>query len=301
MASSRKEQTVLTIAVVAALWLFGLGAVSAQQGAATRSFDVPSVAPGGQVVVTLTATRYGDFGALIETLPPGFSYVSSSTHPGAVSSGREVSFILFGDSSVAYTVTAPMAEGAYRFHGTLRDENRNDHPVGGASEITVGVVTPTPTPSPTPTPTPEPTTEPTPTPTPTASPTPTPRPTTEPTPTPTASPTPTLEPTTEPTPTVMLAPTPTPTSVPSPEPTAKPTRMPAGAPTATPVPTMAATPLPTPTTAAPMSTPTPIPTVPVVPPASGGGMPAWVVPVSVFALLLILIACAGVFISSRRQ
>ena len=37
-----------------------------------------SVAPGGQVVVTITAAGYGSLGEVTETLPAEFSYVSSS-------------------------------------------------------------------------------------------------------------------------------------------------------------------------------------------------------------------------------
>ena len=37
-----------------------------------------TVAPGEQVVVTITAANYGGFGSVKETLPPGFGYVSST-------------------------------------------------------------------------------------------------------------------------------------------------------------------------------------------------------------------------------
>ena len=279
------------VAALGALGLFGLGAVSAQ-ATATRSFDMPSVAPGGQVTVTVAATGYGGFGALIETLPAGFSFVSSSTHPGAVEAGQEVSFVLFGDSAVTYTVSAPTAEGTYRFRGELRDEGRTSHEVGGASEITVGAATPTPTPSPTPTPTPIPT----PTPAAEPSPTPTPEPATEPTSTPSPTPVPPTESTPTPTPTAELTPTPTPTVGPSPEPTATPTPAPTATPTSVPAAGPTATPTPEPTAT---PTPTAIPRVPVVPVDGGGGLPAWVIPAAVVAAFLLLIAGVGVFITSR--
>lgn len=291
MASSRRKQTVTAVTVAAALGLLGLGAVSAQGSGGARSFDPPSVAPGGQVVVTVTVTGYGAFGALIETLPPGFSFVSS-THSDAVAKGQEVSFTLFGDSSVTYTVTAPMSEGAYRFAGTLRDDKLNDRAIGGASEVTVGVVAPEPTPTPTPTPTVEPTPTPTAGPAPTATPT----PTTGPgpiVPTPTAGPAPTSTPTPRPTATPTPVPTATPTATPVP-PTA--TATPTPAPTATP--TLTPTPTPSPT---PGPTATPIPRVPVVPPVDEGGMPAWAVPVAVVAAFLVLVAGVGVYITSRQR
>ena len=49
-----------------------------QLGGAIRSFSPPSAASSGEVVVMITASGYGGFGAVTETLPPGFSYVSSS-------------------------------------------------------------------------------------------------------------------------------------------------------------------------------------------------------------------------------
>ena len=45
---------------------------------ATRSFNPATVVQGGDVVVTIAATGYGSLGAVTETLPAGFSYVSSS-------------------------------------------------------------------------------------------------------------------------------------------------------------------------------------------------------------------------------
>ena len=74
---------VLVIIVAAAAGVVGLLAVlpvAAQQGGgnATRSFDPDTVAAGGQVVVTIAASGYGSLGAVTETLPAGFSYVSSS-------------------------------------------------------------------------------------------------------------------------------------------------------------------------------------------------------------------------------
>ena len=269
----------MTAAVAAALMLLlWLHPASAQQGpTATRSFDPGVAAPGGEVTVTIAVAGYGAFGVLIETLPEGFTYVSGSLDVLQVEvTGRTVTFTLLGDTSFTYTVTAPASEGSYGFRGVLWDADRNEHAVGGASEITVGVVTPGPTA--------EPTAEPTPTPTPTASPaaTPTPQPATEPTPTP------------EPTPEL----TPTPTSAPSPEPTATPARAPTATPTSAPEAASTVTPTSSPTA---RPTPTPLPTVPVVSVDEGGGMPAWVIPAVVVAALLALIAGTGVFITSRQR
>ena len=51
--------------------------------------------------------------------------------------GQEVRFTLQGDTSFTYTVTASSVEGSYGFSGTLRNYDRNDHAVGGASTVAV--------------------------------------------------------------------------------------------------------------------------------------------------------------------
>ena len=105
---------------------------------AIRSFSPPSVAPAGEVVVMITASGYGRFGAVTETLPPGFSYVSSSLEDSGVTDvGREVRFSLFGQTAFTYTVTASSAAGTYSFSGVLRNSDREDVPVGGALAIAV--------------------------------------------------------------------------------------------------------------------------------------------------------------------
>ena len=45
---------------------------------ATRSFNTDSVRQGGRVTVTIEASNYGPAGGVTETLPAGFTYVSSS-------------------------------------------------------------------------------------------------------------------------------------------------------------------------------------------------------------------------------
>ena len=46
---------------------------------ATRSFSSSTVAAGGMLNVTITAANYGDTGLVTETLPEGFTYVSSDS------------------------------------------------------------------------------------------------------------------------------------------------------------------------------------------------------------------------------
>ena len=108
---------------------------------ATRSFSMAAVAPGGPVVVTITATGYGAFGWVAETLPSGFTYVDSSLSDVAVTAqDRELSFALLGETEFTYTVTAPDAAGTYPFSGILTNSDREDVPVGGALSVTVGEV-----------------------------------------------------------------------------------------------------------------------------------------------------------------
>lgn len=271
---------------LAVVWLLGLGPVFAQQASATRSFDQSTVAPGGTLVVNIAVADYGIAGAVTETLPEGFTYVSSTLDAAQVAelAGNQVRFTLQGDGSLTYTVTAPMAEGSYRFEGTLRDGERADHPVGGASEVTVSVTAPGPTAGPTPSPTAEST--PTPNPGPTVSPaaTSTPEPTTAPTPSPAA----------------VASPTPTPQPTPEPPAPATPARTPTVAATATPtpVPTAASATAPAPS---PTAAPTPIPTIPVVPPTSESRVPAWVIAVAGLVILLLLVGGIGILLTPRNR
>ena len=178
------------------------GVVEAQSHSASRAFQRTWEAPGSELRVTITASNYGAFGQVVETLPEGFSFVSASLP--VAEEGQVVRFNLFGDTSFTYVVTVPTAEGQYVFSGTIRNQDKEERTISGHRQFRVG-----------PPPTPAPTSTPTPTPTATA----TPEPTATPTPEPTATPVPTATPTPSPSPT----PAPTATSTPVPTPTAEPT------------------------------------------------------------------------------
>ena len=230
----RKALAMLAVAG-AALWVMALlhpTPVDATSHRAVRSFSASWVLPDGRLEVTITPTGYGIIGQVVETLPAGFSYSGSDLSESQVAAdGQTVRFTLLGEETFAYTVTAPTAEGSYVFSGTIKDVDKAEASVVGASSIRVGrppAPTPTPTPAPTPTPTPAPT------PTPTATPTPTPMPT--PTPEPTLTPAPTLTPTPQPTATATLAPTIGPTAMPTPTLSPTPTATSAPEPTAAPTP-----------------------------------------------------------------
>ena len=112
-----------------------------QDPSASRSFSPASVASGGEVVVTIMATGYGSLGAVTETLPADFTYVSSSlVDEGEVTEvdARTVRFTLQGaDKTFTYTVTASSTPGSYDFSGMLRDSDRGDTAVVGESSVTV--------------------------------------------------------------------------------------------------------------------------------------------------------------------
>ena len=134
----RRMVVVVMIAGIAGLgMMLALPTALAAQGSpsATRSFSPASVAPGGTVVVTITAANYGPDGRVTERLPAGFRYVSSSLQ--ADTDLRSVNFTLQEETSFTYTVTASNTRGSYTFSGTLRDSEGNDHVVGGAVTVTV--------------------------------------------------------------------------------------------------------------------------------------------------------------------
>ena len=148
----KKMLAVTTVAaIMAAVGLLGLLPALADGHSATRSFDQATVAPGGEVVVTIGATGYGLFGGVTETLPAGFSYVSSSlTDEGEVTEvdARTVIFTLFGrDQTFNYTVMASNTAGGHDFSGVLSDDDRKIRTVGGDISVTVrSPDEPTPTP-----------------------------------------------------------------------------------------------------------------------------------------------------------
>lgn len=106
---------------------------------ATRSFASDFVDPGGEVVVTIAVSNYGAAGQVTETIPDGFTYVSTDVPGGASDvSGQTIVLTILGEDSVSYTVSAPEEEGPYTFSGTLTDINKHVDPIGGDSELRVG-------------------------------------------------------------------------------------------------------------------------------------------------------------------
>ena len=128
------------LSLMGGLWVMsGSAPLAAQTGpSASRSFSPATVAPDGQVTVTIAATDYGQAGGVTEMLPAGFVYESSSVDASQVLvTGQMVRFTLQGDDSFTYIVTAPSTEGPYTFSGMLRDFDRENHEVGGDTVVTV--------------------------------------------------------------------------------------------------------------------------------------------------------------------
>ena len=270
--------TIAVLAVAAVVGAAALpGGVDAQSHSASRAFQQTWAAPGGELLVTITASNYGPFGQMVETLPDGFTFVSSSLDDAQVSSeGQTVRFTLLGDASFDYTVTVPSVEGQYVFAGIIKNDDREEQTISGRTQLRVG---PPPTPVPTATPVP----------------TPMPAPTATPTPQPTATPVPTLTPA----PTPTATPTPEPSATPTPELTGLPRtvlRIPTATPTATPTPEPKATPVPTPT-----HTPIPAATAEPGSPDVFGGLPGpwWLVPLVVGAIGIV--ALLGLFLYVRGR
>ena len=133
---------VVVTAAVGAIWgAVGLllpSTANATEHSATRSFSPETVLPGGDVVVTIEASGYGAFGGVVETLPPGFTYKSSSRPASGVKEeGQKVTFALFGETSFTYTVTASSVEQGHAFSGSVKDDQGEVLPVGGTSIVTV--------------------------------------------------------------------------------------------------------------------------------------------------------------------
>ena len=126
-------------ATILALGLFTTTEVGAQSTGSVNRSIAATVAPDEMLTVTITPVGVAP-GRITETLPAGFTYVTSSIDDQAVATGQEVAFTIINNNAFTYTVTAPMTEGGpHTFSGTFRDTDRMDGAVGGASSVTVAV------------------------------------------------------------------------------------------------------------------------------------------------------------------
>lgn len=133
--------------MIAALILIAVIATPALASPATAIRTLPiSVASGDALDITIQPSGCGFAGQVVETLPPGFTYISClTTDIGVEVVGNTIKFTFLGSESFTYKVKAPTvsATTTYTFHGIVRDENKNEYPIED-NDITVAVDVPSP-------------------------------------------------------------------------------------------------------------------------------------------------------------
>ena len=143
----------LLLSVVGGLTLMSSTSPLAAQTdpSATRSFEPASVEPGGTVTVNIDIEGVAVAGSVTETVPAGFTYVSTTGIPlNAEASDLDMGILVFpflGTNDFSYVLTAPSTEDSYPFDGTLNPgPDTQPVDVGGADTVTVSgdAVTPDP-------------------------------------------------------------------------------------------------------------------------------------------------------------
>ena len=111
---------------------------TAEGASATRTLP-DSADPGAEFDVAIEASGCGSFGQVVETLPSGFSYVSTdSTDVTVTEVDDTVKFTFMGDEvSFDYTVTASTTAESYSFSGIVKDEDLNEVVIGGDTDIDI--------------------------------------------------------------------------------------------------------------------------------------------------------------------
>ena len=133
-----------TISLLVVLFVATVLMLPTIAGAATSTRTLPaSVEPGAEFTVSVSAADYGAIGSVVETIPAGFTYVSSSLlDTQVIENGNIVTFNLMAESSFDYTVTASDTEGTYTFSGIIKDVDLTEFPITDSSidVVAVGVV-----------------------------------------------------------------------------------------------------------------------------------------------------------------
>ncbi|MDK2974040.1 MAG: hypothetical protein PWP08_411 [Methanofollis sp.] len=97
--------------------------------------------PGGEFVVTLNVSGIA-VGGIVENIPAGFVYVSTTHPPGRVSvADRQVSFALLGDDRVSYRLRAPAA-GSGAITGFWEDFVTGENGTVAPTQITAAAAEP---------------------------------------------------------------------------------------------------------------------------------------------------------------
>lgn len=124
-----KPALILLLCLVAAV------AATPVQAAPVREIAAAPL-PGEEFMVTLDLSGIA-VGGIVETVPPGFTFVSTTHPPGRVSiKGQQVSFVVLNDTIVRYRVRAPDT-GSGTFTGVWEDFLADKHGAIDGTEVTV--------------------------------------------------------------------------------------------------------------------------------------------------------------------
>ncbi|MCK5109110.1 MAG: hypothetical protein KAR25_05415, partial [Methanosarcinales archaeon] len=138
MVKSRTISPIMTIVVVLFAFVATFGSAAATPDA-TRALPA-SVLPGADFRITISYLDIGSMGQVNETLPDGFTYVSSSLSSSAVVTDIGwAKFTLISGLNFTYTVTASDVVGTHTFYGTVKDEDKNVAVIGGETTMKVSV------------------------------------------------------------------------------------------------------------------------------------------------------------------
>lgn len=110
------------------LFLFALSlSASITSASSAERFLPASVDVGEEFQITINLADYGAAGQVLEKLPEGFTFVSSSLPDRAVTvNENKLSFLLMGEESFTYTLKAPEEGGKYNFVGLLKNIDKNE-------------------------------------------------------------------------------------------------------------------------------------------------------------------------------
>ncbi|MCK4732600.1 MAG: hypothetical protein KAT65_09095, partial [Methanophagales archaeon] len=109
----------------------------------TRKLPAELVPADSSFPVEITVSDYGTFGQVVETLPEGFTYMTSTINQSDVHYDgvtRTIRFTLSNQTSFTYTVALQyydIKEDTYTFSGILKVIGKKESKVGGDTEIVV--------------------------------------------------------------------------------------------------------------------------------------------------------------------
>ena len=110
------------------LLLFALSLTASVTSASSAERILPATVDAGkEFQITINVADYGAAGQVLEKLPAGFTFVSSSLPERAVTvNENQISFLLMNEKSFTYTLKAPETTGTYSFVGLLKNIDKNE-------------------------------------------------------------------------------------------------------------------------------------------------------------------------------